>query len=237
MMNKPETVQRQIADPRILVVPDQHFPFVNEEALKSMLAFAKEFKPTAIVNVGDTYDAYAFSRFSRSLNVMTPEREISEGRKQAVQMWKTLKKNAPKAECFQVLGNHEDRLRRKIMDRAPEYESLITEPLENLVKFDGVYSLSSSRSELVINETIFVHGWSTTPGFHVRYYGKNTVHGHTHKGSVTYIAHHGESLFELDCGFIADTNQIPLQYGDIRTHNWNLGFGCIDKYGPRFIAL
>lgn len=222
---------------RILVIPDQHFPFVNKKALKRLIETAKELKPTHIVNVGDTYDMYSFSRFARSLNVLMPKDELRKGRAMAAQMWKDLQKAAPGAKCFQVLGNHEDRIFKRIMDAAPEYESILAQPIAKLLSFPGVRTLKSSKSELEINDIIFVHGWATTDKYHVRYFGQNVVHGHTHRASAQYLAHKGKAIFELDCGFIADLNALPLEYRETKTSQWITGFGYIDKFGPRFIQL
>lgn len=223
--------------PRIFVLPDQHFPFVNKKALAKLIEMVKVLKPTHVVNVGDTYDMYAFSRFARSLNVMTPQQELKKGRKMAEQMWREIHTAAPKAQCFQVLGNHEERIYKKIMNVAAEYESVIAEPVRDLLTFPGVRTLKSSKSELVINDMVFVHGWSTSSGYHVRYFVQNVAHGHTHRGSVTFIAHKGKALWELDCGFIADINALPLEYRETKTSQWHVGFGFIDELGPRFIPL
>lgn len=222
---------------RILVIPDQHFPFVNKKALKKLIQLVAKLKPTHIVNVGDTYDMYAFSRFAKSLDVMTPKEELTKGRKMAEQMWLELKAAAPSAVCFQVLGNHEERIYKKILNVAAEYESVIQEPVRKLLSFPGVRTLKSSKSELVINGIVFVHGWSTSSGYHVRYFGQNVVHGHTHRGSVVFVAHKNKALFELDCGFIADINALPLEYRETKTSLWHIGCGFVDELGPRFIPL
>lgn len=224
-------------DLKVLVIPDQHFPFVNKKALEKIYEIAKAEQPTHIVNVGDTYDMYSFSRFARSLDVMTPKQEIKKGRAMAEKMWSTLQAMAPKAKCFQVLGNHEDRIYKKIMNVAAEYESIIEEPIRKLLSFPNVYTLKSSKSELVINDIVFIHGWSTSPKFHVAYFHQNVVHGHTHRGSVSFVAIKGKALWELDCGFIADNNALPLEYRETKTSQWHTGCGLVDKYGPRFIPL
>jgi UDP-2,3-diacylglucosamine pyrophosphatase LpxH len=237
-MSRPKRIEvKSTKEVRTLVIPDQHFPFVNQDHLASVVSAAKELKPTFIVNVGDTYDMYSFSRFARSMDVVTPREELRQGREMAECMWADLQKAAPKALCFQVLGNHEERIRKRIMDRAPEYEAILERPISELTEFSKVTSLGSSKSELVINDTVFIHGWSTTPGFHVRYFLQNVVHGHTHRGGVSYVAVKGKTLFELDCGFIADADSLPLEYRETKTSSWHPGFGFIDKFGPRFISL
>lgn len=150
-------------------------------------------------------------------------------------MWKKFHAISPKAQCFQLIGNHEDRIWKKIMSLTPEYESLLT--INNLFKYDGVTSFRDSRSELVINDIVFHHGWKSTIGDHARWYGQNTVCGHLHRGGVVFFPMRGKPLFELNCGFIADVNSLPLQYGETKTNSWVAGCGVIDSWGPRFLPL
>jgi hypothetical protein len=222
---------------RILCVPDTHFPFDNEKKVKEVVKLSKEVKPTHIVQVGDLYDMYSFSRFTRSLNLSTPAEEILEGRNKAEKFWGELRKSSPLAFCYQLRGNHCERLIKKILSSAPEFESLIKAPIKSLTQFEGVYDMSSSKDELCINNVRFVHGWSTNLGFHVNYFMQSCVHGHSHRGGVAYVRHKDETLFELDCGYLADGNSLPLDYRETLTSKWTPGVGLVDKLGPRFICL
>lgn len=222
---------------RVLGIGDTHFPFVNEAKLREVYAVARDLKPTHVIQVGDLYDMYSFSRFSRSLNLITPKEEMAKGRRMTVDMWENLSRVAPKAEKYQLLGNHSLRIWSKIMANAPEYEGLLEEPIQKLFQFKGVTSMPDSRSELVINDIVFNHGWKSNIGDHARWYGQNTVCGHLHRGGVAFFPMRGKAMWELNCGFIADTEQLPLEYGDTKTNSWVAGCGVIDKYGPRFINL
>lgn len=230
-------VIKTIKYPRILVLPDKHFPFVSKRHLQEVVYAAKDLKPTHIVDVGDTYDLYSFSKFTRSLNLITPAEEIEQGRAMAEEMWRNVKANAPKARCYQLRGNHEERLLKKIMEKAPEYESLVKDMVNDLTQFKGVTDLKSSKAELVINDIVFIHGWSTTPGYHARYFLQSVIHGHTHHGGVVFMRHKGKTLYELDCGYLADEMALPLDYRETVTSKWTLGFGFVDERGPRFIPL
>ena len=202
-----------------------------------MLGEVRKIKPTHIVQIGDLYDFYSYSRFPSSLNITTPHREVREGRWMAERMWKDLQTAAPFAKCFQSLGNHEDRPWKLMMRAAPALEEMMKQPLHDLLKFPNVTSMTSSLDELDINGIRFIHGWSTKPGFHVAYFSKNVAHGHTHHGGVEFLRRDGKTLFELDCGILADYNAQPLIYRSTKTSKWTPGFGVIDAYGPRFCPL
>lgn len=202
-----------------------------------MVAEVRKIKPTHIVQIGDLYDFYAFSRFPNSLNVATPHREVREGRWMAERMWQDLQTAAPFAKCFQSLGNHEERPWKLMMRAAPALEKLLEQPLLDLLKFTDVTSLTSPLDELDINGIRFIHGWSCKPGFHSNYFRRSVAHGHTHHGGVTYTRLDGRTIWELDAGILADYNARPMVYRSSKTCNWTPGFGVIDGLGPRFCPL
>ena len=226
-----------MGETRILAIPDTHFPFVDCKRLGELIYIANDLQPTHIVQIGDLMDFYNYSRFPTSPNVAMPHVEVREGKWMAGDMWEKLKKAVPSAQRFQLYGNHEDRPWKQIMRAAPALEEFLKAPLQSLLEYPGVTTLGSSLDELYINDQIFHHGWSTQPGFHVGYFQKSVVHGHTHRGNVTYVRKDNKTLFELDCGILADYMARPMVYRSTMTCKWTPGFGWIDDLGPRFCPL
>lgn len=220
-----------------MILPDTHFPFVDCKRLGEVIYIANDLKPTHIVQVGDLYDFYNFSRFPKSENVAMPHREVREGKWMAGDMWDKLTTASPGAKGFQLYGNHEERPFKQILKSAPALEELLKEPLQSLMSFPKVKTMGGPLDELYINSQVFHHGWSTQPGFHVKYFEMSTVHGHTHHGNVTYLRHKDKTLFELDCGILANYMARPLVYRSAVTCKWTPGFGLIDNLGPRFCPL
>lgn len=238
MTNQPKRLNvRHTGETRILAIPDTHFPFVDCKRLGELIYTANDLQPTHIVQVGDLYDFYNFSRFPTSPNVAMPHREVREGKWMAGEMWEKLKKACPKAERFQLYGNHEERPFKQIMRAAPALEEFLKEPLQSLLTFPAVTTMGGPLDELDINGIRFIHGWSTNPGFHMRYFERSTVHGHTHHGAVTYLRHNGKTIYELDCGILANYLARPMVYRSTLTCKWTPGFGWIDGLGPRFCPL
>jgi hypothetical protein len=237
MLNHAERlVIKTKSPPRIVIIPDTHHPFCDYGKLAQVYKFIETFKPSHIIQIGDLYDFYTFSSFSRSVDLITPAQELTRGRKGAEVMWNTLTKLSPKSEKYQLLGNHERRIFKKLMTQAPEYESITN--INLLFLFDGVRSFMSDRSELVINGTVFMHGFSGAAGYHMRYFRSPVVHGHTHRGGVVFEALHDKApIFELDCGNLVDVDSVPFSYTETKTTKWLHGFGVIDENGPRFIPL
>jgi len=236
MLNHAERlVVKTKSPPRIVIIPDTHHPFTDYKALEQVYKYIKKFQPTHVIQIGDLYDFYTFSSFSRSVDFITPAQELQQARAGGVEMWRRITQLSPTSQKYQLLGNHERRIFKKLMTQAPEYESITN--INALFQFDGVRSFLSDRSELVINDVVFMHGYSGSIGYHMRYFRTPVVHGHTHRGGCVFEAAHGKALYELDCGHLVNVDTTPFNYTETKTTKWLQGFGVIDEQGPRFIAL
>lgn len=168
---------------------------------------------------------------------MTPKEEMDEGYAFCQNFWAHIQKLAPKARKIQLRGNHETRLLRSTIDRFPEVYSIVQSYEDRFFKFPGVECIMDSRSELEIEGVIYTHGWYTKIGDHCKFLLKPVVHGHSHRGGTFFINVGGSTIWELDCGFLADQNKSALQYGSTKTTHWTLGYGVVDRDGPRFVSI
>ncbi len=195
----------------------------------------RKLKPKVVVQLGDLYDLYSFSRFPRSLNVITPAQEIKQGRKGAEEMWKAVQQAAGKdVECWQLKGNHDARLARSIANALPEVEGMAALGLWN---FPGVTTLSAERDELILDGIVYMHGFRKF-GDHVRYNLMSTVCGHSHLGGVAFLPLKNKILFELNAGYLGNPKSTALSYTQqAKISRWSKGIGFIDEHGPRFIPL
>jgi len=167
---------------------------------------------------------------------MTAEQEVLEGRFCAEEMWRMLKRHAPKAICYQLLGNHCVRPLKKMRDVFPEAMSIFE--IKPLWKFDGVTTIYDPREELVIEDIVFIHGYRTQLGSHASFMGKSMVGGHSHRGGVVLLPRFGveNPIFELNAGYLAGPEDYEaLKYTPQKWNNWTRGVGYIDDLGPRFI--
>jgi hypothetical protein len=218
---------------KMVIIGDCHFPFVHKPSLDKTIAFIKEFQPKYVIQIGDLYDMLSHGKFPRSLNVYTPKDEMNEGRKMAAEMWSKIKEVAPKAECHQVLGNHDIRPMKRIIEAYPEAELFMD--FEKWFKFDGVTTHSDIRQELIINGICFIHGYRTKLGDHRDFNKMSTVVGHSHLGGVNFRSYGSQILFELNAGYLGDPESKALSYTSQKIVNWTHGLGVIDEHGPRFI--
>lgn len=242
-----ETTQRKIIQlnkyKKILCIGDIHFPYVDQNALSMVYAIAEKEQPDIIVQVGDLFDCYAQSKFPKSLNIFTPQAEWDLARKMAIDFWKKIREMCPKAECFQILGNHDIRASLRIEEAAPAVAHLIKEPLRAAFTFEGVTTIHDPTEELFIENIMFVHGHYTSGiSKHMEYARMNVVHGHTHKATIVYKPFWDQNrnqtmLWEMDVGYLGDPWSKALSYRSQKIHNWTVGVGIVDNYGPRWIPF
>ena len=230
---------------KILDIPDLHEPWSLKRGLLRMFDFCRSFQPDVIIQGGDLYDNYLFSKYTTHVNDLTPQQELRRGRKKAEDMWKTLKTIAPKARCIQLMGNHCARIYKRLLERLPALDASVKikgkiqhlHNIDSLFQFDGVESVLDYTKETRIANALVLPGWAGNLGDHMRYYRSNCITQHTHKGGVVFEEVNGKVLWELNCGYLGDAKARCFKYGDHRMKKWTPGFGAVDGYGPRFIAL
>ena len=222
---------------RILCIGDVHFPWANRSAILRALQIARHLKPTIVLQLGDLYDLYSYSRFARSPNILTPAEEVRRGRRQAEEFWQRLRDAAGRrAQRFQLRGNHDERIAKRVLETMPELERFL-DHLSALWEFDGVKTQAAERDELIIDGVCYMHGYRKH-GDHVRYNLMSTVCAHSHLGGVVYLRHRTKTLFELNAGYIALASAVPMSYGKQKQITRSTpGVGVIDEYGPRFIPF
>jgi len=159
----------------------------------------------------------------------------------AVDMWSNIRSKQPDAKLIQLLGNHDDRLKKRCQERLPEAQELIKLSTEELYTFDGVHTVFDSREEYRIGDIMLHHGYKTALGAHTKFTGFKFSHGHTHRGGVLHIPFKDDNLWELDCGHLADYDQEPMRYREQNWTNSTMGWGEISEIQhntvPFFIPL
>lgn len=215
---------------KVFIISDTHFPFHHKVAYRKMLEHVKKEKPDVIIQIGDLLDQYVFSKFPRSHSVSV-EQDIMTGLRAAKDMWATLNKMCPKAKKFQVLGNHDRRMTKRIIEKLPELEQVYNP--NSLYEFDGVKTLQSDRDYLTLDGVIYCHGWFSKSLDHARHFNSPCVHGHTHRAGIETRGR----IWSMDVGFLADESTLPLSYGASKFTTWKLACGVVEDKQPRLIFL
>ena len=221
---------------RILAIGDLHLPYCSKEKVSKMLDLVVALKPTHIVQMGDLYDLYSYSKFPRSIKLLKADEEIAQGRVAAEEIWTGITNRAKKAAKYQLVGNHDARPFKRMRELCPELEPFCD--FTSLWTFPGVTTIADSRETLEIGDFSFIHGHKTQWLAHVRRMNTNVCFAHTHRGGCLSYPLGGRTLFELNCGFLADPYHEALLYRELKQfHDWTHGVGFIDELGPRFISL
>jgi predicted phosphodiesterase len=221
--------------PKIASISDIHWPFSSKRVLDSFLAFIEKQQPEYVFINGDAWDMFAHSKYPRSHNVYTPREEQNLARRQNEEFWAEVKKRCPAAQCVQMMGNHDIRPLKRILESYPEAEDWIVEKLKQLFTFEGVQTVMDPREEFMIGDIAIFHGYRTGLGAHRDYTHFNCINGHTHKGGTVFKPIRGAQIWELNSGVAGDPESKGLTYTPQRITDWTPGFGFVDELGPRFI--
>ena len=223
--------------PTIAVISDIHWPFASEKVLAKFREYVAINKPEWVVLNGDAWDMYSHSKFAKSHNVFTPRDEQNTARAANLKFWQGIIEVHPKAKCYQLLGNHDIRPMKRVLEVYPEAEDWIAEKLKEMFTFDGVTTMFDHREELIIGDIAIFHGYRTQLGAHRDYTLMNCINGHSHVGGTVFRRIRDTILWELNSGLAGMAESKGLTYTPQRITNWTTGFGVVDANGPRFIPV
>lgn len=232
------TIRRTFRE-KVVAVGDLHFPFTDGWRLREALRIIRAERPDRVVQMGDIYDLYSYSRFPIDATVITPDEELYQARACAERFWENVHEAAPRARCHQILGNHDARMLKAARRLSPAIEGFLkmTDHVR-LWHFPGVETQPDDRAELEVDGVLYHHGHRAQLGAHSRFNLQHTVVGHTHKGGVFFSRCRGTaSLWELNCGYLADDRSPAMAYSFQSRSSSVPGIGIVDRSGPRFIAF
>ena len=113
-------IEANLENGTVVIASDIHIPFQDDAAVRSFVKYCKEKQPEVVVLNGDVLDMFMLSRFTKG-----------EGRNPLEEMTMcqgfldSLRKAVPNADIYYVIGNHENRLEKYVLNKAPELASLI----------------------------------------------------------------------------------------------------------------
>ena len=210
---------------RLMIWPDSHIPYHDKRAFKLVHKVAKDFKPDTIVLQGDFADFFCVSSHSKNPN----RRNNLESEVEAVNAELDKLDALGAREKIYVSGNHEDRLERYLMDKAPE--------LFNVVKIPQLFNLKERgwkyvpyKSDTRVGKLNLTHDCGSA-GRNAIFnalgtYQHNIAIGHTHR--LAYIVEgnaHGETHVGASFGWLGDAKQADYMHRVRAARDWAQGFG------------
>ena len=117
---------------QVFVLSDLHIPYQDDDTLKAVFDCLVDNQPQDIVLLGDVLDCYSISRFcKRPDRVRNLQYEIDIFYK----MMRELKKHLPNTDIHYVLGNHENRLEKLVLENPGLFGLKALEP-QRLFRLD-----------------------------------------------------------------------------------------------------
>lgn len=233
---KPRPYSPPVYGATLAIISDIHWPFHCQRVIDAFYRYVEENKPDYVIINGDAWDMYSHSKYPRSHNIFTPREEERLSREGNEKFWKEVQKRSPGSKCVQMMGNHDIRPMKKVLEAYPEAEDWVKERLSKMFSFEGVQTIMDPREELRIDEKTFVfHGNRVQLGAHRDYTLMSCHIGHTHKGGTVFKQLRGEVIYEANSGVAGDPESKGLSYTAQKIHDMTPGFGARDRYGPRFI--
>jgi UDP-2,3-diacylglucosamine pyrophosphatase LpxH len=225
---------------KVLAFSDLHIPFHNKNKIKKLLKIIKKEKPDAIVNCGDTYDFYMFSKFNKDYNFIKPKEELEKSRIYINNLWDKINKISPKSIKYQLLGNHCIRMFKLIQNNIPSLNSEIKDLYKKYFNYKNVYVKKSDREYIELDGVIYVHGWYSGCVLHMNYFKKPVVHGHNHVPDLCHTPlskSNYKPLWEMDLGTFANKKLVPFNYTNSIHLKWACAVGIINNGIPKLIKI
>lgn len=218
-------MRKRKATEKILIVPDTHAPYHDRKAWKVMLRASIAFAPDEIIHIGDLADCYQASTYNKSperINTLAKELSIVRGCLDDLDALNAKKK-------VYLEGNHEERLRRLILDKSPALHGMVDLPTALELKARN-WQWVPYREDYKLGNIYFTHDTghaganATTQGLAT--YQHSLVAGHTHR--MQYIVEGdatGRQILSARFGWLGDASMVDYSHSIKARRYWPLGFG------------
>jgi predicted phosphodiesterase len=200
---------------KILILSDIHFPYHNAAALRAAINYGLEQAVDCIILNGDILDFYGLSDFSKDPSKPKFRKEIELGK------WflNELRRAFPKAQIYYKIGNHEMRLERWLMVKAPEILDCEEFRLDILLEF--------ARHHVILIDKYTV----------IKAGNLNIIHGHEYKGAggvypAKYI--YSKSKVNTICGHYHRSSTYLDKNMDGHYHG-GFSTGCLCELSPDYM--
>lgn len=200
--------KRKYRGERLAFIGDVHCPYQDERAVKMVLKFLKDYKPTHLYLIGDIIDFYGLSRFDKSPDRITV---LGEEIDETVELLDRIRKTCPRSKIFFQDGNHEARL-DTWKCKHPEVAALKQLTVPALLELDKFnikhtnYAGSWNHADMSINHGNVVRGKSGASAYgelEKRY--SSGISGHTHRMAAIHTTRGGKQYSWYENGCLCET--------------------------------
>lgn len=189
----------------VLAIPDQHAPFMHQDAICFLKNIKKKHKPDSIVNLGDVADFHCASRFVKS-SKNSGDDEMDN----AIEQLGPLFDLFPDARV--CIGNHCSRIADRIAEAG--LPSRAIRSLAELLESPPGWKWADEHE---LDGVLYVHGtgYSGKDG-HLKCAASNmqsTVMGHLHSfAGINFVANRKHLVFGCNAGCLIDFHAYAFDY-------------------------
>ena len=223
----------------VLIIADTQFPYDHPDYLRFCKAVNKKYRCKRQVHIGDIADCMNFSGYEKSPSAPSTMEEVKE-LKEKFKKWG---KAFPKVQC--VVGNHDNRIRRKLDTAGFPEELLSTEHI-----FRNVFDLPkgwSLHDKVILKTTTYgeVHclhgdekGSSVVAGQTARTIATSIIRGHHHsRAFLFYVSTPHKLMFDMIVGCGINKFAKAFDYNKKDMARPILACGVMDKGTPLLIPM
>lgn len=223
----------------IVIANDFHVPFHDTKAVKLLEKFLADQKPDVFVINGDFLDMWDVSSFDRTPRFGEPLiEELRMGRT----ILERFRKILPKSKIIYLAGNHEHRVAKMVIRKAPELYGL---PGLSVSEMLGLKDLNIIYKDIQKGASSFTDNWICLAGLYIGHWNKVNKHagytaknlldekgvsliqGHTHKYGISsrrYVD--GREIMAIENFCLCE-----LEPSYVSKPSWSQGFSVV--YGKK----
>lgn len=217
----------------VLFVPDTHRPYHDKRAWRLFMKAARALRPKHIVIIGDFGDFYTVSAHSKDPRRALRHKEEMKDVRKGLDDLDSLGATGEKIYC---LGNHEDRLRRYMMDKAPELYEEVTVPHMLDLEKRG-WQVVPYKDHTKLGALHLTHDTGPSGRYSVyrclEAFRHSVVTGHSHR--FAYVVEGdatGMATVSAQFGHLLDVDATDYMHKVRARKDWALGFG-VGYLNPR----
>lgn len=216
----------KIKSSQMLIINDLHIPYHDERAIKKALTYTKDFD-TLLIN-GDLIDFHGLSKFIKRPDKIFIKDEIEI----AKEFLEQITNYYHKKRIVYKFGNHDDRLKRWVYEKAPALYDVEEIKLEYLLKLkDFKIEKVEPQQTIKAGKLNIIHGHEYRGGARINLSRgmllktfENTAFGHFHgTESKTKKRIDGDIVGAYSIGCLCGLNPKWLP-----NNEWNLGFALVN---------
>lgn len=232
----------------VLNFSDLHAPFHDERCMNIAISVASDVQPKYIVLNGDLLDCTDLSKYLASIETRN---RIQESLNVVAKFIGQLRSVCPNSEIIYIEGNHEDRLRKVILEnvsgavglkRVNDLNGYDALSIPSLLCLDDMYVkwLPYTENGFWVTDNLkFAHGEELNAVKICKESDYNIVMGHSHRMELVSNSKKTREGQKENWTFMAGCNcKIDGSVPSVKTHmNWQQGFGVIYYNGVQAVPV